>query len=121
MASLIKRGDIWYVQFKMDDKWERVSCKTSVKRIAQEILNKYKVAEAEGGNDLITRKKKSITLGEFLKKHLNQAKSVNAPSWFEIKSIYFQAHNKFHSLEKNKFLKDITLSQIERIPGISLK
>ena len=112
MASLIKRGDIWYVQFKMDDKWERVSCKTSVKRIAQEILNKYKVAEAEGGNDLITRKKKSITLGEFLKKHLNQAKSVNAPSWFEIKSIYFQAHI-VPFFGENKFLKDITLSQIE--------
>jgi len=120
MACLIKRGKIWYVQYLREGKWSRVSCKTSAKKIALEILNKYKIAEAENNNELISRKKKEVTLGEFLTKHLDYAKSVNASSWFEIKSIYFDAHLIPFFGEKT-FLKDITLSRIEEYRTFRLK
>ena len=120
MACLIKRGDIWYVQHKVDDKWERVSCKTSVKRIALEILNKYKVAEVEGGNDLIIRKKKAITLGEFHGRYLNHIKERISPKWFEDTSIFFRAHLlPFFGVDTP--LKGITISRIEEYRTMRLK
>ncbi len=91
MASLLKRNNTWYVQYKKDGKWKRASCKTGVKKIAQEVLNRYKVAESEDDYEFLQRNnKKHPTLGEFLEKHLADAEGKISPKWFKDKSIFFK-------------------------------
>ena len=58
MASLVKRNNMWYVQYRQNGKWVRISCKTTVKKIAQDVLNQYRIAEA---HDIF-----SETIQEFL-------------------------------------------------------
>ncbi len=113
MASLIKKpkSDIWYVQYKVNGRWKRVSTKTDKKKIALEVLNQYKVEEAKEYNDLPTTLKR-YTLRELTDKYLEHCRTTMAPRW---------AHNKGLLLEnfilpffgESTALKNISASQIE--------
>ena len=118
MASLRKRGNTWYVQYKVNGKWKRDSCKTSVKKIAQEVLTKYRVIEAEGIHDLPSKQR--VTLGEFLKKYLQHIEATLAPRWFKNKELLFNGYL-VPFFGENTALRDITADRIESYRRMRLK
>lgn len=121
MASLIKRNSVWYVQYKKDGRWRRVSCKTSTKKIAQEVLNRYKVAETEEDHEFLQRNNKNnTTLGDFLEKHLADAEGKISPKWYKDKSFFFNSYL-VPFFGEDTHLKDITLQRIEKYRSKRLK
>jgi len=117
MASLIPRktadGDtIWYVQFKFEGRWVRKSLETSNKAVAQRSLNRYRYLEDEDRLDLIVNKKKDISLGEFLKVHLQHAEQKLSPKWYHDKTLFFQ-NQIIPFMGSTTLLKNITKARIE--------
>ena len=121
MASLIKKpgNDNWYVQYKVNGRRKRVSTRTDKKKIALEVLNRYKVEEAKEYNDLPTTLKR-YTLQELSDKYLEHCKATRASRW---------AHNKGLLLKnfilpffgESTALKNITASKIEDYQRFRLK
>lgn len=95
MASIVQRKSangeaIWYVLYKIEGHWMRKSLETSNKTLAQRALNKYHYLEDEDRLDLIVNKKKDISLGEFLKVHLQHAEQKLSPKWYHDKNLFFK-------------------------------
>jgi len=95
MASIIRRktagGEIiFYVQYKYEGRWIRKSLETSSKTVAQRALNWYRVLEDEDRLGLIVHKKRAVTLGEFVKVHLQHAEQKLAPKWHHDKALFFK-------------------------------
>lgn len=117
MASLIKRNQdsgalVWYVQYKYEGRWIRKSLETGSKTVAQRALNKYRVLEDEDRLGLIVHKKIEVTLGEFLKVHMQHAEMKLSPKWFHDKSMFFQNQIiPFFGL--STLLKNITKARVE--------
>ncbi len=118
MAFLRKRGKTWYVQYKVAGMQKRVSCRTSVKKIAQEILGKYRILETQGIHELPT--KNHSNFGEFLAKHLEQSKSSLSPQWYENKRLIFEGYL-LPFFGKDTLLKNLTSEKIEQYRTIRLQ
>lgn len=120
MASLMKRGKTWYIQYRVAGSWKRVSCKTSKKRIAEDILNRYRVAESEDDQSLLNRKNHRLTLGEFVPRYLEIAEAKVSPKWHRDMS-YFLNNRILDFFNKNTLLKSITNARIEAYQRERLK
>lgn len=110
MAHLKNRNGVWYVQYKESGKWKRVSCKTKIKKIAQEYLKKFQRYEDKGQLGILT--KKPVTLGEFVPRHLEHADRTNSPRWAHDKRWTFNRYLLPYFGEDTP-LKEITIAKIE--------
>jgi len=91
MASLIKRGKYWYVLYRDGGRRRWISTRTGKRKIAEEILNRFRVAEAEQRFDLLARgKAPAPPLAEFVQKYLETLDRVLAPRWLKIKRRIFE-------------------------------
>ncbi len=89
MAYLVKRGQTWYVRYKRDGQMKWVSCRTSSKKVAEEVRLKYQNFEAKGFHDL-DRKRKGVSLEDFLEVHLKHAETTHSPGWLKNKRLIFK-------------------------------
>ncbi|MEW6237315.1 MAG: tyrosine-type recombinase/integrase [Candidatus Omnitrophota bacterium] len=121
MASLIQRpgSNIWYVQYKNGGRWKRLSTKTESKKIAQEVLARFKVEEAREFNDLPTQRARH-TLGELLQKYLEHSDSTQSPRWAKNKRLLFENFI-LPFFGADTPIKEITVSRIEAYQRERLK
>ncbi|MBZ0255975.1 tyrosine-type recombinase/integrase, partial [bacterium] len=112
MASLIKRGKIWYVDYlDGDGKRRRFSTKTDKKKIAQDVLSKFRVEQSLDANQLPSKRKK-ITLETLKEKYLEFVSSTQAERWVYNKRLLLD------NMIIPFFGKDI---DIKRITGIKIE
>ncbi|MDP8246444.1 MAG: site-specific integrase [Candidatus Hinthialibacter antarcticus] len=112
MASLVKRGRIWYVDyFDAAGKRRRFSTKTDKKKIAQDVLSRFRVELSLDANQLPTKRKK-ITLETLKEKYLEFVSSTQAERWVYNKRLILE--NKIIPF----FGKD---TDIKRITGMKIE
>jgi integrase len=119
MAYLVKRGQTWYVRYKQDNQMKWVSCRTSTKKLAEEVRLKYQNFEAKGFHDL-DKKRKDVSLEDFLEVHLNHAETTHSPGWLKNKRLIFKNFLVPFFGEKT-LLKQITKARIEDYRAERLK
>ena len=118
MGCLKRRSETWYIQYKRDGKWKRISCKTKSKKTAQEYLKKFQRYEDEGRLGIITRE--PVTLGAFVSLHLEHVKSTLSPRWSKDKRWMFERYI-MPFFKPATLLKNITKAQIEDYREMRLK
>jgi len=76
MASLIQRGEIWYIQYCVSGKARRVSTGTDSEQIAREKLRQFESAQFRGNdNPLPTR----TPIADIVTAYVNHIRTVKTP------------------------------------------
>ena len=123
MASILKPTingikKIWYVKYKYRGKWVKKSLGVQTKKKALVLLEKYKEYETDDRFDIVHRE--PVTLGQFLKRHLDHAQMENSLKWFKDKRNFLE-NTIVPYFGKDTRLKDITADWIEQYKAHRIK
>ena len=87
MASLIPRGEIWYIQYCVSGKARRVSTGTDSEQIAKETLRQFESAHFRGSdNPLPTR----TPITDVLTAYVNHIRTVKTPKGAQTDIYYLR-------------------------------
>jgi integrase len=103
--GLYRKGKVWYAAFNAEGRKLNRSTKTTNKRVAQKILNRWKGDVVSGQFDLL--RPDAPTLREYLEKYINAIKNDNSRLRYQ-----FSAAN-LNEFFRNARVNHITTSRIE--------
>lgn len=87
---LFKRGQIWFVDFRFQDRRYKVSTRSKNKGDAQrlaEYIVRQTVERAMGGSQ--------FKLSELMDRYVSHIRAINSPSWYSMKRTYLKRFAKF--------------------------
>ena len=88
MASMRKRGDIWYVDFRYRGRRSKVSTQTNNRKIALQIMHDIEGKIARGIFNLEEYQQKDILLSEFIVRYQESASAIKASSTVALEKTY---------------------------------
>jgi integrase len=108
---LLKKGPVWYIDFWFKGRRYVMSTKTSIRRIAVQILQEIQGKIARGTFNLEDYEKKEIMLSDFLDRYFQYAASYKAKGTITLEKIITST---FSSIVGNCQLRTIDIQTLDR-------